>query len=51
MNSILKLNFFPITQIQVEILDYSSELTSFCELLEEKLEGRKSEGKSEDSRN
>ncbi len=49
MNNFLAINILPITQIQAEIVDYSPELASFCELLEEKLEGRNPKEGSEGS--
>ena len=49
MSSVFKRNFTPITQIQTEISDFSEELKSFCELLDEKLEERKVQKKSNDS--
>lgn len=49
MSSVFKRNSTPITQIQTEISDFSEELKSFCELLDEKLEERKVQKKSNDS--
>ena len=38
MKTTFKANFTPIAQIQTQIFDFFPEISSFCELLEEKLE-------------